>query len=60
MRTAILGRLIGGLLMVVLSLVAWRTSGNHLSTILLLLAAWLAYGVGVARFLLAARRQVKR
>jgi hypothetical protein len=39
MRTAILGRLVGGILMVILSLVVWRTSGEHTSTILLLLAA---------------------
>jgi hypothetical protein len=60
MRTAILGRLVGGLLMVILSLVAWRTSSDHRSTILLLLAAWSACGVGMVRFLLASRRQVKR
>jgi hypothetical protein len=60
MRTAILARLVGAAVLVILTIIAWRTSGEHVSTIILLIAAWLAYGVGVARFLLASRRRVKR
>ena len=60
MRTAIMARLVGGILMVILSIVAWRSSGDHRTTTLLLIAAWLVYGVGVVRFLLTLRRQAKR
>ena len=60
MRTAILARLFGGLLLLILSIVAWRTSGDHRTTTILLIAAWSAYGVAVTRFLLTLRRHVKR
>ena len=60
MRTAIIARLVGGVLMLILSIVAWRSSGDHRTTTLILIAAWSVYGVGAVRFLLALRRQVKR
>lgn len=60
MRTTILARLVGGVLLLLLSVVAWRSTGDYRSTTILLIAAWSAYGVAVTRFLLTRRRTVKR